>query len=82
MDETTTNVVDAPAGMSRPGGKPKFDQLLESVNASLEKKDTDKAKQKLETLLAEKRQHEQALRQLDAQIAKLRQKVEAGLPIG
>lgn len=78
---TTDNVFEGPQA-GQPNRLSKFDQMRASVSAGLDKKEGDKARSKLEALEIERRQHEQAIRLVDAQIEKLRANVEAGLPIG
>ena len=72
----------ASASASTNNVKSRSEQMRAQIAAKLEKKDADKGMAAMETLLAERRQHEQAIQQIDLKIKALSATIDAGLPVG
>ena len=79
MDPTTDT---ANGSASTNNVKSRSEQMRAQIAAKREKKDADKGMAAMETLLAERRQHEQAIQQIDLKIKALSATIDAGLPVG
>lgn len=80
--DPTNDAANGSASASTNNVKSRSEQMRAQIAAKLEKKDADKGMAAMETLLAERRQHEQAIQQIDLKIKALSATIDAGLPVG
>ena len=77
MSEKTDNSQNDNNNNEKPPAN--FGALIKQVDAEIKKGKASEAKQQAQKIIKEKAEHERAIRQLDAQLAELGAKFDAGI---